>query len=163
MKKIGAAVVAAACGVVVVLSGCSNPADKLADKAGEAAAENILENAAEDGAGGDVDVDIDAGGGASLPDTWPDELPVPDANLSFVTSSEEEKSYYLLYDGADEAAATGVVDDLKDAGFTVTTEMASDGTTIVGLENGTWSVGYTYSADSEGVYTIMYTVSPVIP
>lgn len=163
MKKVGAAAVAVACGLVVMLGGCSNPADKIADKAGEAAAENILENAAEDGAGGDVDVDIDAGGGASLPDTWPSELPTPDANLTFVTSSQEEKSYYLLYDGADQATAAGVVDDLKAAGFTVTTEMAADGATIVGLENGTWSVGYTYSADTDGSYSIMYTVSPVVP
>lgn len=129
-----------------------------------AVTEQAVEKAVEDTTG--ADVDIDAGGGVSMPDDFPSDVPVLDAKLFSSTSipNGDSKTWTILFQVSDPAKAyADASKKLTDAGYTVgaTTESAegSFGT----FDNGTWSVTVTAAPGVSGEKAILsYTVMPTL-
>jgi len=91
------------------VSACgSNPIKDAVDNAVGNAVENGVEKAvgAAAGEGTDIDLDMD-GSGASLPDSFPDDIPRPDGNLTMAVSQED--GWMLAFAPSDFSAVEALV------------------------------------------------------
>lgn len=144
-----------ATGITVSLSGCfSNPLEDLANGLVEGTVENVVEGAT------GVDVDVDGNGtGASLPDSWPNEVPVPDGNI--VLSLAVGGSYNVTVTvGSPEAAQAGF-EKFTANGYEVISEISlGEGAYAYGLQSDSWSVQYSWGQDDEGTATVNLTATP---
>ena len=97
------------------LTSCANPIQSLTEQAVEQAIES------ETG----TDVDFDAGGGASLPNGWPSEIPAPEGSIILATTEGEpgSQTWYVMVTVKDAAAEyKKVTDKLLSSGYTAQSE-----------------------------------------
>lgn len=138
------AIIAAAGTLTLMLSGCfGNPV------------ESIAEQVVEDQTG----VDVSAGGEdglATLPSSWPSEVPVPDGKLLLAFGASD--SYQATIELANEDAAVAGLDTYLLAGFAITSEADFGGLKSYQLQNPTWAVNYSYGVDGDGIYVANVTV-----
>ncbi len=117
--KTRAALVALVMIAVGSVSACgSNPIKNAVDDAVGNAVENGVENAVGAAAGEDVDIDMD-GSGASLPDSFPADIPRPDVTLTGAFASGE--SWTLAYAPTDASTVEALVAEYG-SGWTVQSE-----------------------------------------
>jgi hypothetical protein len=143
--------VALAAVLTFTLTGCfSNPLEGLL--------EGGIENIIEDQTGVDIDVD-GSGNGASLPDSWPSDVPVPDGKI--VSSMAIDGTFSASIQVSDDAAAQAGLDALLDAGFESESEMDMGELKIFGLFDATTGISYSWITDEEaGEVFVTMTVSP---
>ena len=147
--------VAIATGITVSLSGCfGNPLENLTNGLVEGTVENVIEGTT------GLDVDVDGNGtGASLPDSWPDEVPVPDGNilLSLAVGGSYNVSVTV---GGQDAAEAGYERFLAN-GYEMTSEISlGDGARAYGLQSDAWIVQYSWGEDDERIATVNITATP---
>lgn len=137
--------VAAGAVLVLGLSGCVK---KVTQKAAERAAENAIEQSS----GGKANVDLSndtvtvntdkgtyqAGGQVSLPAGFPDDIYVPDGQLTAAMSSTEDGGYSvsLTTGGSVAEVQQDFSDKLKDAGWEINLTMNYGGSAMVGANKG---------------------------
>ena len=139
-------------GGVLTLTGCANPIDQLVQQG----TEQVIEQVAEESTGGQVD--IDAGGGAALPDWWPD-IPTPQGDIMMSAKSTDGMTATFV---TTQSEADAVLAKLLDAGYTEEANMETGDLRIVSLVGSEWTVGLTIAPDAEdpAKVTMMYVVSP---
>jgi hypothetical protein len=154
MRRTVPAVAALALGVTLTLSGCfANPLEQLTDGLIEGGVEQIIE----DQTGVDVDVD---GSGASLPDSWPADVPTVDGDVVF--SAAAEGVFTAAIKVGSIADAQQAFADLTDAGYTQASELQlGDGAEARVFENGTWNVAVNIAESEDGTAQVQYTVGAV--
>jgi hypothetical protein len=154
MRGTAPALAALGLGLTLTLTGCfANPLEGLVDGVVEGGVEQIIE----DQTGVDVDVN---GSGASLPDSWPAEVPTVDGEIIF--SAASEGTFTAAINVADLAAAQGAFDALLDAGFTQVAELSlGEGSESRVFENGTYNVALIIAQNDDGTGLVQYTVGPV--
>lgn len=130
-----------------------------------AVTEQAVEKAVEDSTG--ADIDIDAGGGVSMPEDFPSDVPVIDAKLFTATSipNGSSKTWTILYQVDDPTKAYEAASKrLTDAGFTSTSSMQAAEGSYGTFENGTWSVMLTAAPGVSGEKAMLsYVVQPSAP
>jgi hypothetical protein len=119
--------------------------------------EGIVEQVIEDQTGVDVDVDAD-GTGASLPEGWPAEVPVPAGTI--VASFASGGTYSVTIQLADENAGQAGLDALISAGFAVETEADFGGLKSYVLFADALAVTYAWGSDDNGTSTLNMAVTP---
>lgn len=146
---------AAALLVVGAMSGCSNPIDDLIQQGTEKAIEDVAtEHLGED-------VDLNVGNGASLPDGWPSEIPVPNGEIAM--SAKAEGGFTVTY-LTDEAEAAKALQAIALAGFTEDASMDMGEMKVNSYKNSDWQVQVTVIPDSQdGKTAVAYVVSPATP
>jgi hypothetical protein len=141
-----AAIIVTATALAVSLTGCfANPV------------ESIVEQVIEDQTG----VEVSAGGEdglASLPDSWPAEVPVPDGKILLALASNGSYSATIELGSAD--AAEAGLERYTSAGFEITSEADFGGLKSYQLTGSGFDVNYSYGADSDDVYVANLTVIP---
>ncbi|MGZ0712430.1 hypothetical protein ACWPKO_29240 (plasmid) [Coraliomargarita sp. W4R53] len=154
--RVRAAVVGVVLGVsALALSGCANPIDQLVQGGIQEGIEQVVEEAT----GGDVDIDVDGGGNASLPDSFPSDVPVPSGSL--ISSFAMAGTYQLTYSGGSSDGAKNFVDSLVADGYEIVTESDMGEMQIWILNNDQWTLSVsTLEAEGEEPY-LAYTVSPL--
>lgn len=132
------AIIAAAGTLALMLSGCfGNPV------------ESIVEQAIEDQTG----VEVSAGGEdglATLPSSWPTEVPVPDGKLLLALSAEG--SYSATIELGDADAAQAGLDKFLFAGYQITSEADYGGLKSYQLASPNFDVNFSFGPDEAGVY-----------
>jgi len=99
------------------LSACANPLDSLVENVVSGGVENLIENEL----GGDVDINIPgSGGSASLPASWPSDVPTPAGDVIFSLGTPGNWSATILVPS--QAVVDQAFADLESAGYTLTTE-----------------------------------------
>jgi hypothetical protein len=132
------------------LTGCfGNPLESLA--------QNGIEQAVEQATGSDVSIDTD-GTGASLPDSFPDSVPMIDGRIVSSMSAGDTWSVTVSVDSAD--AAKDGYDDLLAAGFTETSALdLGDDNVLNTTENDEYVVSYSWLSDGDNGWTVTYGVA----
>lgn len=113
----------------------------------QGAVNDTVENVVEDATGADIDVDLD-GSGATIPDGFPSELPLPEGNL--VSALAVDDTYVLSYESTEDAAAA-IVAEYKAAGWNVVSEADYGDLKIFAFDNGEWQAGISTAIDGETV------------
>lgn len=154
MRRTVPAIAALSLGVALTLSGCfANPLEQLTDGLVEGGVEQIIEDQT------GVDVDID-GTGASLPDSWPADVPTVQGEVVFSAAAND--TYTAAITVASLADAQQAFTDLLDAGYTQVSEIQlGDGAETRAFENGTWNVAVIIAENAEGTGQVQYTIAPV--
>jgi len=140
-------------GLAVSLSGCfANPLEQITEGIVEGGVEQIIEDQT------GVDVDID-GSGASLPDGWPAEVPVPAGTIQ--ASAAADGTFFVTMQTASAADAEAGYQDLLANGFTETStlDLGNDSKTF-SAENETLTVVYLWGANEDGTAVVQITVTP---
>lgn len=141
-----AAIIVTATALTLGLTGCfGNPV------------ESIVEQVVEDQTG----VDVSAGGEdglASLPESWPAEVPVPDGKILLALGSSGSYSATIEL-GSLEAAEAGL-ERYTSSGFEITSEADFGGLKSYQLVGSGFDVNYSFGADSDGVYVANLAVIP---
>ncbi len=147
-RPLAVAVIAATAGLG--LTGCfGNPLESLA--------QDGVEQLVEQSTGSDVDIDTD-GTGASLPDTFPSEVPVVDGSIISSLAVEDTWTITVAVDSLD-AAKAGYA-ELLAAGFTeIATLDLGEGNAINSTENDAYVVTYSWLNDGDNGITVNYGVS----
>lgn len=136
----------------LVLAGCGAAADRLTEEAVEKGAEKL----AEQGGAGDVDVELDDEGvsvegedgsftgGTTLPDDWPEDLPLPEQDheiTSAISQSDGEHAFHqvaLELDADPHELQDFYESALTDAGLEVGTRETTSGDRVsLGVSGGT--------------------------
>lgn len=154
MRRTVPAVAALALGVSLTLSGCfANPLEQLTGGLIEGGVEQIIE----DQTGVDVDVD---GSGASLPDSWPADVPTLQGEIVF--SAAAEGVFTAAIKVGSLAEAEQAYADLEGAGYTQISELSlGEGSSARVFENGTWNIALLVAQNDDGTAQVQYTVGPV--
>lgn len=152
----GAAVVALA------LAGCANPGEVLAEKV-------IEQGLSQDGTKVDIDADggismefkdgteYQAGDHAQVPDDFPSDMPLPDAQLLAVVKNDG--GFLLQYQVSDRAAYDEVASKLDAAGFEETASIEMEGMTSKSLSSDAWNVSLGLLGEGDEL-TLSYGVYP---
>lgn len=154
----GAAVVALA------LAGCANPGEVLAEKV-------IEQGLSQDGTKVDIDADGDggismefkdgteyqAGDHAQVPDDFPSDMPLPDAQLLAVVKNDG--GFLLQYQVSDRVAYDEVASKLDAAGFEETASIEMEGMTSKSLSSDAWNVSLGLLGEGDEL-TLSYGVYP---
>lgn len=168
MKTTSIAAVAAALVFGFGLAGCSSPADE--------AAERLTEELIEGAGGGEVEVDIDdesitfsdeqgnefsAGDGSTIPDTWPEGVPLyMGGQLVFATVQAEGTASALWEtDESVEAAVASYDDALQAAGYSLDQEASMAGAQMRTYSGNNLMVNVTV-AEGDGVTDVTIAVMP---
>lgn len=166
---------AVATSALLVLGSAGCGADTLAEKATEKAAEKAIEEAASS-EGVDVDLDTEDGeisietsdgsftsGTGSLPDGFPDDVPVLDGEvLSGAASQQNGTTSYvvtIVVAATMEEAMTGAVAELERAGYTPTEGSMSMGEMLIEAYTGPWEVVVSATDDGSGDAMLQYVVT----
>ncbi|UTT63412.1 hypothetical protein [Microcella humidisoli] len=154
MRRTVPAITALSLGLALTLSGCfANPLDQLTEGLVEGGVEQIIE----DQTGVDVDVD---GTGASLPDSWPADVPTVGGTVQFSAATAD--IYTAAIETPSVAAGEAAYTDLLDAGFTQVAEFqVSDDASSRTFENSTWTVNVVVAANADGTGQVQYTITPI--
>ncbi|WP_010203084.1 hypothetical protein [Salinibacterium sp. PAMC 21357] len=119
-------IVAVALATTLSLSGCfANPIDQLTDKIGSGIAEEGAEKLIEGATGSDIDIDADG----TMPEDFPDEVPIVDGNI--------EAAVGLTIDGQQTWTVTFIVDDARSS-----VNAARKTIVDAGFEESLWSDSY---------------------
>ncbi len=141
-------------GLVLSLTGCfANPLDQITEGIVEGGVEQIIE----DQTGVDVDVD---GTGASLPDGWPTEIPVPAGNI--VASAAVDGTFFVTLETGSFADAEAGYQNIVANGFTESSSFdLGNNSKSFTADNGTLSIAYLLAENEDGTATVQMTVTPV--
>lgn len=153
MRRTAPAAALIALGLAVSLSGCfANPLDQITEGIVEGGVEQIIEDQT------GVDVDID-GTGASLPDGWPAEVPVPAGTI--IASAAVDGTFFITMETASVAEAESGYESLLASGFTETSmlDLGNDSKTY-SAENESLSVSYLWGANEDGTAVVQITITP---
>jgi len=152
MRRTAPATAALGLSLALALSGCfANPLDGLVDGLIEGGVEQLIENQT------GVEVDIN-GTGASLPASWPAEVPTPNGQILFSAAAGDVFSVSISVASA-EAAEAGYQAILAN-GFTESSVFdLGDGTKSYTASNETYAVSYIFGPSDDGTSTVQMTVS----
>lgn len=138
--------------VILALTGCANPLEQLAERATEEGIENLIESET----GGEID--INTGGGATLPDSFPGEVPVVDGEILSALAVDGTWVLSISVDSA-EAAEAGY-DDLLNAGFSETASADLGGGMLINsVENDTYGVTYSVIVAEDDTVSVNLSVT----
>lgn len=154
MRRTAPAIAALGLGLALTLTGCfANPLEGLVEGVVEGGVEQIIQDQT------GVDVDLN-GSGASLPDSWPADVPTVDGQVMF--SAAAEGSFTAAITVNDIGTAQGAFDALTDAGYNQVAELSlGEGSESRAFENGTYNVAVIVAQNEDGTALVQYTVSPV--
>ncbi len=154
MRRTAPALAALGLGLTLTLTGCfANPLEGLVEGVVEGGVEQIIEDQT------GVDVDID-GSGASLPDSWPAEVPTVSGDVVF--SAAADGNFTAAITVANLGAAQSAFDALLDAGYTQVAELSlGEGSESRVFENGAYNVAVIIAQNEDGTGLVQYTVGPV--
>jgi hypothetical protein len=142
-----ALVVVTTVGLSLGLTGCFNPLEQLA----QGGIESIIEQQT------GSDIDLSADGNASIPDSFPSEIPVLSGDVYF--SQTIEDSWLISeYVNSQQDAEDGYK-QLLAAGFTETAALDFGDTRSNSAENDTYAVIYSFAKGEDGRFLVSYTVS----
>ncbi len=152
MRRTTPALAALSLALVVTLTGCfANPLDQLTEGLIEGGVEQLIEN--ETG----VEVDLN-GTGASLPSSWPAEVPTLQGDVQFSAAAEGSYTASILVGSL--ATAQQAFTDITDAGFTQTSELQlGEGAESRTFENDTYVVVVFFTANDDGTATVQYQIN----
>lgn len=149
----GSAVAALVLGAGLTLAACGS----VAEEAAEQAIEESL-------GGGNVEVEDDGlkitddegneiatGSQASLPEEWPDEIPVPEGDLISSTASPNAVSITVQSDGDADAIFTDLKSQVEAAGFSAEFTSQNEDVQAASLTRGEEIVSITVIDDEDGV------------
>lgn len=114
--------------LALTLSGCANPLDRFVQAGTQKATEGFLKNVT------DEEVKI---GGTSLPEGFPDEVPIPDGEIVF---SGKIAGAYSVTVTTNEQSLSAYIDQLQNAGFTGDDGMESTEGFVKFFQQGDWNV-----------------------
>lgn len=141
----------------LLLSGCTNPIDQLVQGGVQDGVERIIEEQT------GSDIEIDTGGGASLPEGWPAEIPVPEGSPMF--SMAAEGGYQATFEVTDAAEGERIKDQLVADGYVMEGETDMGQMKIWILAGPEWRVSLSAILPDEGDTStppsLTYLVSPV--
>ncbi|MDZ8202571.1 hypothetical protein RZO50_13710 [Microbacterium sp. SSW1-59] len=139
-------------GSLLVLSGCfANPLEQLIGGGAEDAVERIIEEQT------GTDIDLDTGGGADIPDGWPD-LPLPAGDL--VAAYAVDGTFSLVYAVEGEAAAESLIGALEGQGFeSISSGDVGDLKTVL-LQTSEWTVNVGWGLEDGDAVSLSYTAFP---
>ncbi len=154
MRRTAPAIAALGLGLALTLSGCfANPLEQLTEGLIEGGVEQLIEDQT------GVDVDID-GTGASLPDSWPADVPTIDGNVVFSAAAND--AFTAAITTPNLAAAEQAFTDLLDAGYTQVAEIQlGEGAASRTFENGTYNVTVVIAQNGDGTGQVQYSIVPV--
>lgn len=138
--------------VVGATAGCANPLDTLLQEG----TENAIEGAVENNLGEDVDLNV--GGGASLPDSWPSEVPVPGGE---VLASIATGDGMMVTFGSSAGQAEEALSALAAAGFSEETRMETAEGAVVTYTGSGWNVVVTVGQDTGSEASLVYVLTPI--
>lgn len=130
----------------IALTGCVNPVEQL------------INNTVEDAIEGATGIDVDAGGGASVPEGFPSDIPLPSgAPLAAVAV---DGGYTVTYTLPSVADGEAVIDQLK-AQYTTDSESDFGGMKIWSFTGSDYTVGVTLLEQEDGTAQLLYVVAPL--
>ncbi|MGK0714798.1 hypothetical protein [Leucobacter sp. W1153] len=134
------------------LTSCANPIDQLVQQGTEQAIERI----AEESTGGQVD--LDTGGGAALPEGWPD-IPTPDGEVQMSMKSADTMTATFL---TDQAEVDRLLEEFRSAGYEGEATMDMGDMKVYSFTGLEWFVGFTIMVDSDdsSKVSVSYVVTP---
>ncbi|RZS56151.1 hypothetical protein EV141_1603 [Microcella putealis] len=139
------------------LSACANPLDGIVEGVVNQGVENVIEGAIEGESGGDVDVSL-PGSGASLPVSWPADVPTPEGDVLF--SSAVDGTWGATIVVADASVVDGIYAELEGSGWTMVSESSIDVLSSRSYENDTYTVSVSSVPDSEtGAVNVTYAIA----
>jgi hypothetical protein len=139
----------------LILSGCSVIKDKVNGAVDDAVEEGV-ERIAEEGAGGDVDIEV--GENADLPEGFPSEVPLPDAELTAGVGSSD--GWWVTFTADSSSVLDNLYEDLEAAGWEQTGDFTSDELSQRGYTNGTYDVAVG-AIEADGSIQLTIAVTPV--
>jgi hypothetical protein len=134
----------------LTLSACANPLQGLIE-------EGTGVTVDEGGDGATIETEdgsIDLGGSASVPDNFPSELPLPDAELLVAITGEN--SWTLTYTGMDAETADAFVDTFRDGDWEMVGDTADDNSAIASFENASYTLTFIWGDSGDGNYSFLY-------
>ena len=136
------------------LTGCANPIDQLVQQGTEQAIERL----AEESTGGQID--INTGGGAALPEGWPD-IPTPDGEIQMSLKSADTMTATFL---TDQAEVDRLLEEFRSAGYEGESTMDMGDMKVYSFTGQEWFVGFTVIVDSDdsSKVSVSYVVSPAV-
>jgi len=154
MRRSVPAVAALALAISLSLSGCfANPLEQLTGGLVEGGVEQIIK----DQTGVDVDV---SGSGASLPDSWPADVPTVQGEVGFSAAADGVFTAAITVGSV--AEAQQAFTDLTNAGYTQISQLPlGEGSEARVFENGTWNVALIVATNDDGTAHVQYTVGAV--
>ena len=134
------------------LTSCANPIDQLVQQGTEQAIERI----AEESTGGQVD--HDTGGGAALPEGWPD-IPTPDGEVQMSMKSADTMTATFL---TDQAEVDRLLEEFRSAGYEGEATLDMGDMKVYSFTGLEWFVGFTIMVDSDdsSKVSVSYVVTP---
>lgn len=140
------------------LSACiANPLDSLVDDVVSGGVENLVEDQLGEG----VDINVPGSdGGASLPDSWPSDVPTPDGEVIF--SAAAEGGFQASIQVSGQSVVDALYADLEAAGYTLEGEANLGGLVsrnYVGPDFGI--VVGSISDEETGEVTVQYILTPI--
>lgn len=133
----------------LTLSACANPLDALIENVVGGGVENLIEDQT------GVDVSVPGSGGASLPDSWPADVPTPEGEVLFSVATGE--NWTATIEVADQGTIDRLYTDLEGAGYSLTAEADFGGILTRTYELGSRIVTVGVIADEEaGTLTLQY-------
>jgi len=130
----------------IALTGCVNPVEQL------------INNTVEDVVEGATGVDIDAGAGASVPDGFPADIPLPSG--SPLVALAVDGGYTVTYTLPSAADGEAVIEQLKSR-YTTDSESDFGGMKIWSFTGTDYTVGVTLLEQEDGTAQLLYVVAPL--
>jgi hypothetical protein len=141
MRRSVPAVGALAIALSLGLAGCfGNPLEQLTENLVEGGIENLIEN--------ETGVDIDTGDGASLPSSWPGDVPTPDGKVLF--SAGVDGTYTASFEIPGPDTVANLRGELEGSGYELTQEADYGGLLNYLYDNGTYTATIVYIAGEDG-------------
>lgn len=142
-------------GLALSLSGCfANPLEQITEGIVEGGVEQIIEDQT------GVDVDIDGAGGASLPDGWPAEVPVPAGTI--LASAAVDGTFFVTLETPSFADAEAGYQAIVANGFTESSSFdLGNNSKSYTVDNGSLSIAYLLAENEDGSATVQMTLTPV--
>ena len=140
------------------LSACiANPLDGLIEDVVSGGVENLIE----DQLGENVDINVPGSdGGASLPDSWPSDVPTPDGEVVFSAAAEGSFQASILVSG--QSVIDALYADLEAAGYTLEGEANLGGLVSRNYTGPDFSIVVGAISDEDtGEVTVQYILTPV--
>ena len=139
------------------LSACiANPLEGLIEDAVSGGVENLIE----DQLGDDVDINVPGSdGGASLPSSWPADVPTPDGEVVFSAAAEGSFQATILVSG--QSVVDALYADLEAAGYTLEGEANLGGLVSRNYTGPDFAIVVGSISDEEtGEVTVQYILTP---